>query len=204
MTPKAREHAKEGERRAPRSQSFTKQTARRLPIPRVPWIVGRKSPGAETILLGHSPDRPEKFPHRSGTSGNGFRCPACEAHRLQECDTVRTRGALATLVLSLAANARIAAAVSDAYVPRSQWKPKVKVSAQVFGGTASAATRSTSCVRRSGLGARVIMTVIGSHGYGGWDRVLETNAARVVDRAGRSVLVVHPLAAKVRAREHVS
>ena len=50
----------------------------------------------------------------------------------------------------------------------------------------------------------VDLIVIGSHGYGGWDRVLGTNAARVVDRAGRSVLVVHPVAAKGRAREHVT
>jgi nucleotide-binding universal stress UspA family protein len=38
------------------------------------------------------------------------------------------------------------------------------------------------------LGAGLI--VIGSHGYGGVDRVLGTNAARVVNHADRSVLVV--------------
>jgi nucleotide-binding universal stress UspA family protein len=35
------------------------------------------------------------------------------------------------------------------------------------------------------------LIVIGSHGYGGWDRVLGTTAANVVNRANRSVLVVH-------------
>jgi universal stress protein F len=35
------------------------------------------------------------------------------------------------------------------------------------------------------------LIVIGSHGYGGWDRVLGTTAANVVNRAERSVLVVH-------------
>ena len=42
------------------------------------------------------------------------------------------------------------------------------------------------------------LIVIGSHGYGGWDRVLGTTAANVVNRADRSVLVVHdrPSAAK--------
>jgi nucleotide-binding universal stress UspA family protein len=35
------------------------------------------------------------------------------------------------------------------------------------------------------------LIVIGSHGYGGWDRVLGTTAANVVNRANRNVLVVH-------------
>jgi nucleotide-binding universal stress UspA family protein len=35
------------------------------------------------------------------------------------------------------------------------------------------------------------LIVIGSHGYGGWDRVLGTTAANVVNRSDRSVLVVH-------------
>ena len=35
------------------------------------------------------------------------------------------------------------------------------------------------------------LIVIGSHGYGGWDRVLGTTAANVVNRADRSVRVVH-------------
>ena len=45
---------------------------------------------------------------------------------------------------------------------------------------------------------RADLIVIGSHGYGGWDRVLGTTAANVVNRADRSVLVVHerPLATK--------
>jgi nucleotide-binding universal stress UspA family protein len=37
----------------------------------------------------------------------------------------------------------------------------------------------------------VDLIVIGSHGYGGLDRVLGTNAARVVNLGDRSVLVVH-------------
>ncbi len=37
----------------------------------------------------------------------------------------------------------------------------------------------------------VDLIVVGSHGYGGWDRLLGTNASRVVDHADRSVLVVH-------------
>jgi nucleotide-binding universal stress UspA family protein len=39
------------------------------------------------------------------------------------------------------------------------------------------------------IGADLI--VIGSHGYGGWDRLLRTNAAQVADRADRNVLIVH-------------
>lgn len=35
------------------------------------------------------------------------------------------------------------------------------------------------------------LIVIGSHGHSGWDTVLGTNAARIVDHADRSVLVVH-------------
>jgi len=35
------------------------------------------------------------------------------------------------------------------------------------------------------------LIVLGSHGYGGWDRVLGTTAANVVNRAHRNVLVVH-------------
>ncbi len=35
------------------------------------------------------------------------------------------------------------------------------------------------------------LIVIGSHGYGGWDRVIGTTAARVVNHAHRNVLVVH-------------
>jgi nucleotide-binding universal stress UspA family protein len=38
----------------------------------------------------------------------------------------------------------------------------------------------------------VDLIVIGSHGYGGWDRVLGTTAARVVNHADRAVLVVKP------------
>jgi nucleotide-binding universal stress UspA family protein len=37
----------------------------------------------------------------------------------------------------------------------------------------------------------VDLIVICSHGYGGWDRVLGTTAANVVNRSERSVLVVH-------------
>jgi nucleotide-binding universal stress UspA family protein len=37
----------------------------------------------------------------------------------------------------------------------------------------------------------VDLIVIGSHGYGGLDRLLGTNAARVVNHSTRSVLVVH-------------
>jgi nucleotide-binding universal stress UspA family protein len=36
------------------------------------------------------------------------------------------------------------------------------------------------------------LIVIGSHGYRGLDRILGTNAARVVNLGRRSVLVVHP------------
>jgi len=44
------------------------------------------------------------------------------------------------------------------------------------------------------VGAELI--VVGSHGFGGWDRVLATNAAKVADHASCHVLVVHdpPLA----------
>lgn len=37
----------------------------------------------------------------------------------------------------------------------------------------------------------VDLIVVGSHGYAGWDRVLGTTAARIVDRARCAVLVVH-------------
>jgi nucleotide-binding universal stress UspA family protein len=36
------------------------------------------------------------------------------------------------------------------------------------------------------------LVVIGSHGYGGWDRLLGTTAARIVNHCERSVLVVKP------------
>jgi nucleotide-binding universal stress UspA family protein len=36
------------------------------------------------------------------------------------------------------------------------------------------------------------LVVIGSHGYGGLDRLLGTTAAKVVNHADRSVLVVRP------------
>jgi nucleotide-binding universal stress UspA family protein len=35
------------------------------------------------------------------------------------------------------------------------------------------------------------LIVIGSHGHGGWDVLLGTNASKVADHADRSVLVVH-------------
>jgi universal stress protein F len=41
----------------------------------------------------------------------------------------------------------------------------------------------------------VDLIVIGSHGYGGLDRILGTTASRVVNHADRSVLVVRPLPA---------
>lgn len=36
------------------------------------------------------------------------------------------------------------------------------------------------------------LVVVGSHGHSAWDRILGTTAARVVDHADRSVLVVRP------------
>lgn len=44
-----------------------------------------------------------------------------------------------------------------------------------------------SAARRLGAG----LIVIGSHGFGGWDRFLGTNAAKVADHAVCHVLVVH-------------
>jgi nucleotide-binding universal stress UspA family protein len=38
---------------------------------------------------------------------------------------------------------------------------------------------------------RAEVIVLGSHGYGGWDRVLGTTAGKVANLADRSVLVVH-------------
>ena len=46
----------------------------------------------------------------------------------------------------------------------------------------------------------VALIVLGSHGYGALDRVLGTTAARVVNHADRSVLVVRPRDATVAAR----
>ena len=37
----------------------------------------------------------------------------------------------------------------------------------------------------------VDLIVVGSHGYGGWDRILGTTASKVADHADRSVLVIH-------------
>lgn len=37
----------------------------------------------------------------------------------------------------------------------------------------------------------VDLIVVGSHGYGGWDRVLGTTAGKVANLASRNVLVVH-------------
>src|SRR5262249_53546778 len=42
----------------------------------------------------------------------------------------------------------------------------------------------------AGKGADAALIVIGSHGYSAWDRLLGTTAARVVNHADRSVLVV--------------
>jgi nucleotide-binding universal stress UspA family protein len=36
------------------------------------------------------------------------------------------------------------------------------------------------------------LVIIGSHGYGGLDRVIGTTAARVVNHADRTVVVVRP------------
>ena len=44
------------------------------------------------------------------------------------------------------------------------------------------------CAEATALG--VDLVVIGSHGYGGFDRILGTTAAKVVNHADRSVLVV--------------
>lgn len=44
------------------------------------------------------------------------------------------------------------------------------------------------CAEATAIGADLI--VIGSHGYGGIDRILGTTAAKVVNHADRSVLVV--------------
>jgi nucleotide-binding universal stress UspA family protein len=38
---------------------------------------------------------------------------------------------------------------------------------------------------------RADLIVVGSHGHGGWDLLLGTNASKVADHADRSVLVVH-------------
>lgn len=43
----------------------------------------------------------------------------------------------------------------------------------------------------------VDVVVLGSHGYGGWDRVLGTTAAEVANRARRNVLIVHERQAAV-------
>jgi nucleotide-binding universal stress UspA family protein len=54
---------------------------------------------------------------------------------------------------------------------------------------------TTSQPWRSIIGAatkiQADLIVIGSHGHGGWDRILGTNASKVADHADRSVLVVH-------------
>jgi nucleotide-binding universal stress UspA family protein len=58
---------------------------------------------------------------------------------------------------------------------------------------ASGTAWQTICDTARDIGADLI--VIGSHGYGGLDRVLGTTAARVVNHADRSVLVVRAPAA---------
>ncbi len=40
------------------------------------------------------------------------------------------------------------------------------------------------------------MVIIGSHGYGAWDRLLGTTAAKVVDHVNCSILVVKPTASE--------
>jgi nucleotide-binding universal stress UspA family protein len=46
----------------------------------------------------------------------------------------------------------------------------------------------------------VDLIVLGSHGYRGWDRVLGTTAAKVVNLADRNVLVVHERTTEATAR----
>ena len=46
------------------------------------------------------------------------------------------------------------------------------------------------------------LIVIGAHGYGGLDRILGTTAARVVNHADRSVLVVRPETATTGSGAH--
>ncbi len=43
------------------------------------------------------------------------------------------------------------------------------------------------------------LIVIGSHGFGGWDRLLGTTAAKIVNLADRPVLVVRPLPQTARS-----
>ena len=46
----------------------------------------------------------------------------------------------------------------------------------------------------AGRAVNAALIIIGSHGYGGLDRLLGTTASRVVNHADRSVLVVRPSA----------
>ncbi len=70
-------------------------------------------------------------------------------------------------------------ALARAVVPSDMlWEPRVETSAPW----------QSICDTAKAIDADLI--VIGSHGYGVWDRILGTTAARVVNHADRSVLVV--------------
>jgi nucleotide-binding universal stress UspA family protein len=76
-----------------------------------------------------------------------------------------------------------------------------KVPAEVFGGVEVivGASWQVICDTASRLAADLI--VIGSHGYGGYDRLLGTTAAKVANRAPCSVLVVRDAAGTSEGRK---
>jgi nucleotide-binding universal stress UspA family protein len=66
----------------------------------------------------------------------------------------------------------------------------VSVPVDLLGGTEVVIGMPWQAICEAARRDEVDLVVIGSHGYGGWDRILGTTAARVVNHADRSVLVV--------------
>ena len=65
-----------------------------------------------------------------------------------------------------------------------------KVPAGLRGGVRVATGTAWDAICRAAVDEGADLIVIGSHGYGGLDRVLGTTAAKIVNHADRSVLVV--------------
>jgi nucleotide-binding universal stress UspA family protein len=67
---------------------------------------------------------------------------------------------------------------------------RASIPSEVFGGVEVRVGTPWNAICTEAAALEVDLIVIGSHGYGGLDRLLGTTAAKVVNHADRSVLVV--------------
>ena len=67
-----------------------------------------------------------------------------------------------------------------------------KVPSELLGGVRVALGVPWQAVCKAAVDERVDLIVVGSHGYSGVDHLLGTTAAKIVNHADRSVLVVRP------------